>query len=752
MTIEQFFKAASYALIAGGFLTLALTGRVDVATCILYSLALIASWFADRPGLRLQISERVANWCVVGYIPFAYLDFQYLSNSWITALIHFVLFVSIFKLFQVKRDRDWVFLYLLAVFEMLLAAGLTIDALFLLFLTGFILTGLAALQAFEVVRTRRGIRQPLRAVTLSYDNQELRRESRPVRYLLAMTLAMAALIGALSAPTFFLLPRWNTGLLSQTFSEDTAMTGFSDLSIALGSVSNIKSDDRTALRIRVEKPLPPHLHWRGMVMTQFDGKEWTRPEALQRVPVRQQNGGYILGERQPASKTVLQTVYVEPMSTAALFHCGQPRFVSNLRGLAQDSTGTFYRAEYGMRLSYTVVSALDETPVEQLRQDPLHYDAQTRATFLQLPPAFDNRVAQLARDITANATNGYDQARAIEQYLKTHYTYTLDLQRGKEPDPIVDFLFETRRGHCEYFASAMALMCRSLGLATRLAGGYQLGEYNDLNNTYVVRQKDAHAWVEVYFPQAGTWVEFDPTPPAASGNTPSTRAEWSASVRRYLEALRMFYIDYVLAYDRQRQQILARDFGRVAARYQTSAETYIYSYRERLREWVINQAFWLYIVTQDHEFLQSLAVLLGLAGFLLLALVSYALWRLVQRKPQLLFERWWLGWLTPLLRWSLRRDECQSAVLFYNEMVALLSRAGYRRAPYQTPLEFALATGFEEVLTITHAYNQARYGGQLDLDPKQVDRALEGLRQRLQRRHPVWQRAARAKGTAKQVA
>lgn len=737
MNIEQFFKAASYALVTGGFLTLALTGRVDVVTCILYSLALIASWFADRPGLRLQISERVANWCVVGYAPFAYLDFRYLSSSWITALIHFVLFVSIFKLFQVKRDRDWVFLYLLAVFEMLLAAGLTIDALFLLLLTGFTLTGLAALQAFEVVRTGRNLRQPLRTVTLSYDGQQARQASRPVRYLLVMTLVMAALIGALSVPTFFLLPRWNTGLLSQTFSEDTAMTGFSDLSIALGSVGNIKSDERTAMRVRVEKPLPPYLHWRGMVMTQFDGREWTRPEANRRVAVRQQNGGYILGEQQQRGQVVVQTVYVEPMSTSALFHCGRPVAVSNLRGLAQDSTGTLYRAECGTRLSYTVLSHLDETPVEQLRQDPLKYDAQTRATFLQLPATFDARVTQLAREITANATNGYDRARAIEQHLRTRCAYTLELQRGNELDPIVDFLFETRRGHCEYFASAMALMCRSLGLAARLAGGYHLGEYNDINNTYIVRQADAHAWVEVYFPQTETWVEFDPTPGVAPA--PTAAAEWLASARRYIEALRMFYIDYVIAYDAQRQRGLAQDVGRAAARYQTSAEVYIYRYREQLRMWTISQVIWMYSAVTGTELFYHLTVLLVLAGAMLLTLAGYLLWRRIRRQPRLLFERRWLSWLAPLFRWTLRQDERQSAVLFYDEMAALLSRAGHRRAPHQTPLEFASATGFEEVLTITRAYNQARYGERPDLDSRQVDRALQGLRQRLrQRRSGFW--------------
>ncbi len=728
MTIEQFFKATSYALITGGFLTLALSGRVDAVSCILYVTALIASWFADRPGSRLQISERVANWCVLGYLPFAYFDLRYLSSSWIGALVHFVLFVSVFKLFQVKRDRDWVFLYLLAVFEMLLAAGLTIDALFLLLLAGFVLTGLAALQAFEIVRTRRTARQATRVVTLSHNGQRVRSGGRPIPYLVATTLVMALLIGVLSVPMFFILPRWNSGLLAQSFAEDTAMTGFSDLSIALGSVESIKTDERTALRIRVPGPFPSHRHWRGMVLTQFDGREWTRPEAERRIAVPQRDGRYILDDR-PPGPLVTQTVYVEPMATGALFHCGEPWFAYNLRGLARDATGTFYRAERGSRLSYTVATSLVEAPEESLRQDPLVYDAAIRQTFLQLPSDFDPRIAQLAREATANATNGYDRARAIEQYLKTRYFYTVDLQRGREPDPIVDFLFETRRGHCEYFASAMALMCRSIGLATRLAAGYHLGEYNDVNQTYVVRQADAHAWVEVYFPQTGTWVEFDPTPPSTTART--NRSDWLASVRRYLDALRMFYIDYVIAYDAQRQRMLARDAGSAVAQYQTATQAYVNAHRRHFRAWLEGYAYWLYAVVQDGQWMRSVMTILLLVGTALLTLGGYLLWRRLRRTPRLMFERRWLSWLTPLLRRTLRGDECQSAVLFYDEMGALLRRAGYRRAPSQTPLEFATAIGFEEALTITHAYNQARYGARLDTDPQQIEHALQALRRRL---------------------
>ena len=128
------------------------------------------------------------------------------------------------------------------------------------------------------------------------------------------------------------------------------------------------------------------------------------------------------------------------------------------------------------------------------------------------PSAVESQIALLARQITAGKTNPYDQASAIEDYLRTSFTYTL-----KPPatpagqDPLAFFLFDSKKGYCEYFATAMGDMLRSLGIPTRLVNGFGPGTFDSKTNRYVVRESDAHTWVEVYFPGYG-WVPFEPTP------------------------------------------------------------------------------------------------------------------------------------------------------------------------------------------------------------------------------------------------
>ena len=137
--------------------------------------------------------------------------------------------------------------------------------------------------------------------------------------------------------------------------------------------------------------------------------------------------------------------------------------------------------------------------------------------FLQLPPDLPARVADLAREITAEATNDYDRVKAIEAYLRDNYRYSLDSPVPPEGWDAVDhFLFETNVGFCEQFAAATAVMLRTLGIPARVAAGYTPGTRNAFTGYYEVRGSDAHAWVEVWFPQYG-WYEFDPTfdiPPA----------------------------------------------------------------------------------------------------------------------------------------------------------------------------------------------------------------------------------------------
>jgi hypothetical protein len=155
--------------------------------------------------------------------------------------------------------------------------------------------------------------------------------------------------------------------------------------------------------------------------------------------------------------------------------------------------------------------------VESLQTDTKEYPAWVTERYLQLPETLPQRVAELANQIAAPYTNPYDKALAIESYLR-QYRYTTDIAAPPEGTDAVDyFLFDIKRGYCDYYASAMAVMLRALGIPSRLAAGYAPGELlpsqDDkpvVTDTYRVLERDAHAWVEVFFPAYG-WVQFEPT-------------------------------------------------------------------------------------------------------------------------------------------------------------------------------------------------------------------------------------------------
>jgi hypothetical protein len=132
-----------------------------------------------------------------------------------------------------------------------------------------------------------------------------------------------------------------------------------------------------------------------------------------------------------------------------------------------------------------------------------------RERYLALPP-LPERVVELAREITGAAQTPYDKARAVEVYLR-QLPYDLSVERPASGDVVDYFLFDVRKGFCDYYASAMAVLLRAVGVPTRLAVGYARGTYDQRTGEWVVTEQDAHAWVEVFFPGIG-WVEFEPTP------------------------------------------------------------------------------------------------------------------------------------------------------------------------------------------------------------------------------------------------
>jgi len=330
-----------------------------------------------------------------------------------------------------------------------------------------------------------------------------------------------------------------------------------------------------------------------------------------------------------------------------------------------------------------------------LRSDPL--DPAPSARYRQLPANLDARIATLSERVTlrAGARNGYDKARAIEAYLRENYGYTLDLKAGG-PEPLSDFLFNIKEGHCEYFATAMAVMLRTQGIAARVVNGFLPGEYNSAAGAFTVRQSDAHSWVEVYFPRTSSWVTFDPTPPA--GRTARERTGLAGYLSKYSEAFELMWFQYVIGYDKQEQRSLVTSLRKGLVDFQDSISRI---YRARSASSFVGKP-----------------LLIGLASLTFLVIVV-----LLTRRVRN------LGWRRGLKIWSSASDAEHAPVDFYERLLTILARRGLTRAAHQTPLEFAVLAGADEAALITSAYNRVRFGNQslTALENRTLEEALNRL-------------------------
>ncbi len=161
--------------------------------------------------------------------------------------------------------------------------------------------------------------------------------------------------------------------------------------------------------------------------------------------------------------------------------------------------------------SYNVEAYIPRVTISQLRAASTEYPEYIRTRYLQLPSDLPARVHQLAQEITTGIDNPYDKAKAIESYLRANYPYDLEIPAPPADRDVTDyFLFDLKRGYCDYYATAMVVLARSSGLPARFVSGYSSGSYDALNAEYVIRELNAHSWAEIYFPEIG-WIEFEPT-------------------------------------------------------------------------------------------------------------------------------------------------------------------------------------------------------------------------------------------------
>ena len=706
--IDHYFELALYLLVLTGFATLASTGGLDLPSTILVGVALAVRGYQLAKRQQFVISEAWTTPLSVAYFVFFAVDYFILSRGFLPATVHLALFGVVVRMFSLRRERDHVTLAILAFLMVLASAVLTVDSIFLF---SFALFMMMAVGTFVLMEMRRSGHAANIQARHSNDPQE----HRHLAFALARVapgLMFMILIGG--AVVFFLMPRMSAGYMGgYSFGTDLS-SGFSD-HVQLGQIGQIQQSGAVVMHIQIDGDTigRSDLHWRGVTLADFDGRTWSSPR--DQFTLQHQSDNTFKVPRATVfarsfAKPILAREHVihyrvlmEPIDTNVFFLAPWARSVTgNYRMLASDGGGAVYNLDSQRSISrYEADSDIATATPAELRAAGRDYPSEIAAPYLALREV-DPRVPQLAAQITRSATNDFDKAAAIENHLRTRFGYTLQLPQTPVKDPIANFLFERKQGHCEYFASSMAVMLRTIGIPSRVVTGFRSDEFNDLTGNYVVRAKDAHAWVEAYFPGYG-WQTFDPTPAGGSGSPQG----WNR-LALYVDAMASFWRDWVVSYDTSHQYSLGQ-----------AAFSGTRGVWENARKWArLHYASMLKWARRSQDRAQHSPgrwAILG-AGVVLVLLLLGNLGRIAH----LLHEKW--------LQAHPERSPEQAAAMWYQRMARALARRGLQKPAAQTAQEFVKKIEDsrlrEPVARFTAVYESARFGNSAE-DVKRLPELYE---------------------------
>ncbi len=614
--VERFFQFALWGLVVSGYLAVAGSGYLDTPTVILTGAGLLARALLISGALRFDISPKLVVALTLAYVGFFPLDYFFLSRAFIQSTVHLVFFLAVIQILTSRTNRDYFFMATIAFLELLAAAILSSNSNFFLFLALYLLFAMAAFTSAEIRRSMQKRLTVARSGLRSFHPR-----------LAALTAVITIGILALTAGLFFMLPRTADAALRRLVSRRFYLPGFSN-QVTLGEIGEIKVTSRPVMHVHFDDAhLPANLKWRGATLSDFNGRTWFEPSSDPRWIPAVAKGVFPDCQRSaaqaPGRRSVNYRISLNGIDSNVLFFAGRPEFVYVRQLTIMGRDDGSYRLGHPPAdgFFYDVYGWLGDTGAAE---DFL--GTRERRRYLGLPP-LDPRIPELARNTVRGLDNDADRAVAVARHLRPAYGYTLELPAHEVADPLAYFLFVRKKGHCEYFASAMAVMLRTLGIPSRLVTGFQSGIFNPLTELYVIRASDAHSWVEAWLPGRG-WTTFDPTPPDPS---PGANA-LLVKLALYADAVETFWQEWVVSYDLGHQATLADRMEQASRRVSLRWLDRIFDMGDNwtsARSWLVRSGVWW-----------LLALACGVVG----AWSAPKLWRV---------------WRTRLGVWRLRRGQAE---------------------------------------------------------------------------------------------
>lgn len=499
-------------------------------------------------GAERWLSDRALNLLGLAYLPVLVVDVAWIGRAqMVRPVLHLILFGLLAKLASLGRERDkwqaWIGIF----FLFLAAMATSVHPSVLLYLVLFLGLTVAILARFVYLH-----------ILSSFGHGDSAARGLPLgRFVLAASLATLVF----AAPLFALLPRVRSPYILAVGPGGGAgnpAAGFSD-EMSLDLIGRIRDNPQVALRVELagRHPKPDLLRLKAATYERWEGRTWRRSpgaRTLRRDPLQ---GSYALAPG-PAAGTARITL--EPLRITSL--------PVPVEANAVEVDAPMLELDRGGALLLKGMPAEALEYVARLGREPASLGlAPAEAGDGALDRAgVTPRMAELATR-WAGEGDAAARAAAIELRLLEDYEYSLESLGRGGVSPLETFLFETRRGHCEYFASSMVLLLRAEGIPARLITGFYGAEQSWWDRAWIVRQSNAHAWVEAYLPERG-WTTFDPTPPAGRP-VASSRNAWLYARQAY-EALVFRWDRYVLSYDFYDQVSFAGGLREMWARWMRS--------------------------------------------------------------------------------------------------------------------------------------------------------------------------------------
>lgn len=678
MKFKNYFKTASFLLILSAFLSLMLTGELELPYTIIIILGLAAFLVQERIDF-----SRLSRGILMASIPFLALDFFVMSKDILLAFTHLIILLTTSRLLSLRTNSDFNQLYLLSFFDLLASSALTINLSFAFTFTVYLISATWVMLLFHI---KKEVEERIPA-----EKERALEGTVNIPFFLGIG-GVAVLSLVVTLAIFFVLPRAGIGLFSKQPGKTLKTTGFGD-KVDFGQIGPVTLDPTTVMRVELpdyEKGLGT-VYLRGTVLDFFNGVTWEKEEGKLSTISRYGNEFVISREAGPL---VRQEIILDPLDSKVIF--GMSRLVKlsgRFQTLYADGYGSVYLPGHPFSMfQYTAYSDVATPEDKELEVDTAPYAPEVLELYTRTPK-LPETVSNLASSITAKAEGTYKKAIAIENHLKNNYSYTLSPKRDESLPPLEDFLFKNREGYCDHFSTAMVLLLRASGIPSRLVTGYLTTEWNDLGRFYIVRQKNAHSWVEVYFPSHG-WVRFDPTAPAGG---PAENIITS-KMGRYIAYIRLKWDRYIINFTIQDQVNAAKE-----ARRRT----------ELGRETLLN-------LLKPLKF--NIKKILAPAAILLASAIVIFI----------LLRKSGFGGRMPL-------SGKVKSVAFYEEMLDLLAKREMIKTAGLTPREFAgellLKKGeaYSGVMEITVAFEKVRYG-EVELEREEMEgvrTAMETLKNRV---------------------